>query len=303
MSHFSILVVGDVDYQMAPFHEYECDGINDKFVVDVEVSREEILKSYEKYDNKDEQGNHTRTLEEFMRYWYGNDDTPVLESVDEINTDKEEQKWGYFLKDGDTLRYFRHTNPNSFYDYYGNGYDAFKLKNSDDWVNHAKKKDIDFDAMFDIKEQKARTRYRLAISYLGGTPTLEHTWASLAEKFSPSDGSEPTMTKDVAKVIYDSQEFVKKWDKIPARDRMDLVGIFGGVDEFCCTEDEYVASQSIHALSFGWVRNRKYVSNGDMGWWACVSNEKEPTSWDEEYKKFIESLPENVELTILDCHV
>lgn len=304
MSHFSILVVGDVDYQMAPFHEYECDGINDEFVVDVEVPQEEILKSYEKYDDKDEQGNHTRTLEEFMRYWYGSDNTPVLESVDEINTDCDEQKWGYFLKDGNTLRYFRHTNPNKFYDYYGTGYKAFKLKNSDEWVNNARKKDIDFEGMFKSREEKARAEYRGAIELLGGeTPTLEHTWASLVDKFCPSDGKEPTMTKDEAVAIYDAQEFVKKWNTVPMKERVEMFGIWGKVDDYCCTEDEFVRNQSIHALSFGFVRNRKYVSNGDMGWWAMVANEKNPISWDEEYERFIESLPANAELTMLDCHI
>ena len=84
---------------------------------------------------------------------------------------------------------------------------------------------------------------------------------------------------------------------------IDDVGFFGKVDDFAMSEDEYVASQSIHSLSFGYVINREYHSRGDMGWWAMVSNEKEPTTWDEEYKKFIESLPDDAELTMLDCHI
>ena len=304
MSHFSVLVVGDVDYQMAPFHEYECDGIDDEFVVDVEYPQEKILADYEKYDDKDEQGNHTRTLLEFIKYWYGGDNTPVLESKDEINTNRDEQKWGYILKDGDTYRYFRHTNPNKFYDYYGTGYKAFKLKNSDEWVNNARKKDIDFEAMFKNKEEKARATYRLAIEKLGGVvPTLDHTWASLVDKYYPTDGSEPVLTKDEAMVIYNSQPDVVAWNKIPMGEKIENFGIFCNVDEFCCTEDEYVRNKSVHALSFGFVRDRKYVSNGDMGWWAMVANEKNPISWDEEYEKFIKSLPANAELTMLDCHI
>ena len=46
-----------------------------------------------------------------------------------------------------------------------------------------------------------------------------------------------------------------------------------------------------------------YLSNGDMGWWAIVSNEKDPNAWDKEYKEFIENLPEDAELTMLDCHI
>jgi hypothetical protein len=47
MSHFTVLVVGDVDYNLAPFHEFECTGLNDEFVVDVhqlDERREQYLK-------------------------------------------------------------------------------------------------------------------------------------------------------------------------------------------------------------------------------------------------------------------
>ena len=48
MSHFSVLVVGDVDYNMAPFHEFECDGIDDEFIQDLDVT-EEAKSGYKKY--------------------------------------------------------------------------------------------------------------------------------------------------------------------------------------------------------------------------------------------------------------
>ena len=45
MSHFAVLVVGDVDYNMAPFHEFECDGIDDEFIKDIDTT-EECKESY-----------------------------------------------------------------------------------------------------------------------------------------------------------------------------------------------------------------------------------------------------------------
>lgn len=36
MTHFSVLVVGDVDEQLAPFHEFECTGTEDEFVLDID---------------------------------------------------------------------------------------------------------------------------------------------------------------------------------------------------------------------------------------------------------------------------
>ena len=37
MSHFTVMVVGDdVDYQLAPFHEFECTGVDDEFVQNID---------------------------------------------------------------------------------------------------------------------------------------------------------------------------------------------------------------------------------------------------------------------------
>lgn len=42
---------------------------------------------------------------------------------------------------------------------------------------------------------------------------------------------------------------------------------------------------------------------GEMGWWAIVANEKEQDSWEEEFKKAIEKLGNDVLVTLVDCHI
>ena len=42
---------------------------------------------------------------------------------------------------------------------------------------------------------------------------------------------------------------------------------------------------------------------GKMGWWAIVTNEKEQDSWEEEFKKAIEKLGNDVLVTLVDCHI
>lgn len=50
MSHFSVLVIGDdVEQQLAPFHEYECTGHFDEYVVPVS----ELEETLEKYNSDD----------------------------------------------------------------------------------------------------------------------------------------------------------------------------------------------------------------------------------------------------------
>ena len=49
--------------------------------------------------------------------------------------------------------------------------------------------------------------------------------------------------------------------------------------------------------------NGVWHDKGEMGWWAMVSNEKEQYSWEEEFKNFIKDLDDEVEVTVVDCHI
>lgn len=39
MSHFSVLVIGDdIEKQLAPYHEFECTGIDDEYVQEIDIT-------------------------------------------------------------------------------------------------------------------------------------------------------------------------------------------------------------------------------------------------------------------------
>lgn len=322
MSHFNVLVVGDVDYNMAPFHEFECDGRDDEFIKTIDITdrlRKEFEEAKAQYakelaEGADEQttkysfkGN---TFRDYLENYHG---LHFAESADKVDTSSgEKHKYGYFYPvEGteDDFRAFNRTNPDHFYDYYYDGWKGFLLKEKDEdgkdqWTNLARKKDIDFERMWVTEEEKARALYRKVIDAIGFVPKLKRPWKSLIPLFSPDDGSTPQMTKKEVCAIYDRQKAVKAFEKAKKEGRItyDDVGIFGMVDNFAMSEDEYVTSRHIHALTFGWVKDRKYVSNGNMGWWAIVTDKKDPNEWDKEYKSFIESLDDDDLLTIVGCH-
>ena len=323
MSHFNVLVVGDVDYNMAPFHEFECDGIDDEFVQTIDVTDdykkefEEAKAQYAKEvaEGADEKATRYsfkgKTFREFIEKYNG---IHFAESVDKLDlTSHEKHKFRYFLPvEGaeDDFRVFKRTNPNKFYDYYGKGWKGLLLKEKgengkDQYVNEAYKRDVDFERMWKKREEEVRANYRKVIQAIGFVPKLNRPWESLIPLFAPDDGSEPQMTKKEASTIYERQKAVKAFGKA-LKDGLisyDDVGIFGLVDEYAMSEDEFVESKHIHALVFGWVKDREYHSEGDMGWWAFVSNEKEPKSWDKEYMDFINSLDDDDFLTIVNCHI
>ena len=47
----------------------------------------------------------------------------------------------------------------------------------------------------------------------------------------------------------------------------------------------------------------EWHERGTMGWWAIVINEKDEQSWDAEFKKFVNSLEDDVYVTLVDCHI
>jgi len=42
---------------------------------------------------------------------------------------------------------------------------------------------------------------------------------------------------------------------------------------------------------------------GQMGWWACVSNEKDSDTWKKEFNDFINSVDDEDFIVLVDCHI
>lgn len=53
--------------------------------------------------------------------------------------------------------------------------------------------------------------------------------------------------------------------------------------------------------SFAFLRDGKWASEGDMGWWACVSNAN--PCWPDDFQSLIADVPDDWFLTVLDCHI
>ena len=48
----------------------------------------------------------------------------------------------------------------------------------------------------------------------------------------------------------------------------------------------------------------EWHERGEMGWWACVSNEKDKDAWETEYRNAVKALAdEDICVTVVDCHI
>jgi hypothetical protein len=57
------------------------------------------------------------------------------------------------------------------------------------------------------------------------------------------------------------------------------------------------------AATFAVLHDGEWHEQGEMGWWAIVTNEKEPDDWNAEFERIIASLDPDDELTVVDCHI
>jgi len=66
---------------------------------------------------------------------------------------------------------------------------------------------------------------------------------------------------------------------------------------------EWMKNNNKSIVPFALVNNGKWYKRGEMGWWACVSNEKGKDEWENEFNKLFDSIPDDSLITIVDCHI
>lgn len=68
--------------------------------------------------------------------------------------------------------------------------------------------------------------------------------------------------------------------------------------------EQYIAGQVAEAfITFAVIKDGKWFERGKMGWWACVSGEKDPETWVSQFNNLLESLPFGTQITVVDCHI
>lgn len=381
MSHFTVLVIGEnPEKQLAPYHEFECTGENDEYVLDIDVTEETKEEYLEQEETRivDENGTHYDTLHSkfhrepteeekkiigdvtesggvegiIYRYDDWNDGEgkrikvyELPEGYKEVEMEVSEfmsfrdylseyegredfvpfgsspdyekaHKFGYVLlgKNGEVEKVIRRTNPNNKWDWYllgGRWTGYFKLKEgatgvvgkpgimtalpAENCVDQAYKRDIDFESMYQQAEKDAGIRYDMIAALFPDNkiPKLEKSWKEILEM--PGEG------RDNRK-LYHSQESVKAWNA--ALSKKNLSPFSYDIDKYQYTRDEYIARARRYAVAtFAVIKDGIWYEKGEMGWWGCVSDEKDPEKWCEEFEKLLASVSDDTLLSVYDCHI
>lgn len=284
MSHFCLLVVGEnVAEQLRPFHEFECTGIDDEFVVDVDQTadvQEHVLRD---------------GLQDALE-WFGLESKCV---ASETEVDRERiHRYGYaVVRDGVLVKAVDRTNPNKKWDWWveGGRYAGRLLLKTGEEANTALIGDIDFKAMRARKEEEAREWWNRVRAWLGDAPEPD-SWETVLERnLGNVDAAREEYNRQPALYAYaKAAQANHAW---PWLESDEWERAYKPVER---TIDHYRR----RALSaFAVLKDGNWHECGGMGWWGIVRDEKDPDEWQRQVDSLVESLSPDTRITMVDCHI
>lgn len=299
MSHFTVLVIGnDYEAQLAPFHQFECTGINDEYVQDIDIT-DDARAGFARSGDKE-------SFAEYVAGYYGTKLVPFGELPDTEGA----HMYGYALADadGEVTKVVDRTNPNRRWDWYqlgGRWSGFFRLKpgaegivgahgvmgscrnDGPEFCDQAKKRDIDFEGLRSEAALEAERDWDMAWSLRNGSAW--ETWPTLRERLGVEAAREIYHQQPTLLAVKASEPFLRWYE---------------GLDDLLQPRDVYVQRARDNAIStFAVLKDGKWHERGRMGWWACVSDEKDEGDWNREFNALLDSLPDDTTLSVVDCHI
>jgi hypothetical protein len=154
-------------------------------------------------------------------------------------------------------------------------------------ADQALKRDIDFDLLKHESRYEAIKTYDLFEEFVAKYPSFKG-WSHFRD----------SMEIDEARAAYRNQSGYTE-----------LNNLFGFTmacmfDKLSIGREKYIKQQEASAfVTFAVIKDGKWYERGDMGWWGCVSDEKDKDVWNEEFMNLIESVPDDTLLSVVDCHI
>jgi len=293
MSHFTVLVTGDHERALQPFHEFECTGTNDAFVVAVDQTE----------DTRAQHAEHIKEGGEyplFRDYVVNYHEVPVVDHGAEPDTD-DEHKFGYATlnESGEVTGVFRRTNPNSKWDWWqvGGRWHGKLLTKEGMRVDQALAGDIDWTGMIASTSKDAGAAFDKIHSVLAGREV-----ASWAQTLLRRDAGEFDIGG--ARAFYDGQEAVKDLIRHGAIDIWDGANTLSKVLA-AADRDSYVKLEGeTNATTFAMLHDGKWYERGSMGWFGMSSDTPESTAdYTTQFWAIARALPPDTQVTVVDCHI
>lgn len=332
MSHFTVLVVGsNPEDQLAPFDE------NLEVPKYVEYTREQLIekarKEIQEYDiqtyqhfKKDPEKYKARCAGNPGHIKYLEEEFPLKLKFNEEQLYEEATKYYEKSDLGLNGEVYSTCNPKAKWDWYslgGRWAGKFLLKKErfgkqghhrakdfdpsvadlpENRVDQAYKKDIDFESMENEAAEKAAKEYDKVMEIFGDAPKLK-TWNEYLK-----DRDAGLIEIDEAREAYHNQTRIKLAEKFCENNKIEFNELFGDFfveyDVYNLDRDAFIEMRKVQEIStFAVLMNNQWYERGSMGWWGAVSDEQDQVTWNLEFKKLLDSIPDDTLLSVYDCHI
>jgi hypothetical protein len=296
MSHFLTLVIGDdVTSQLAPYHEYECDGVRDQYVKRISVL-DELKKDYELCREKGRLPPDCKCFEDYVRMDHSDEMIPQgQESPTDSNC------YCIVNEKGEIIDAIRWTNPNAQWDYWciGGRYSNIYVNKDGDPICEEQKKEFAFDAMRERAVQEAAERYD-KVRQFTECKTWE-PWESVFERFAKSEENTGKDPVAAARAFYFAQESIQA---INAHPDFKWVWNMRNIDRFLMDRDEFITChRNRAAVPYAVVKDGKWYAQGEVGWFGSDNRTCTEDEWNKQFNDILDALPDDTLLTVVDCHI
>lgn len=253
------------------------------------------------YLERDVKRSEVESLVEFIESYYG--------------WTTRRDKYGYIIlsQDGTLKQAIDRTNPNAKWDWWtvGGRWSGFLTpkKGSEfekgapglmgseansDGADVIRKGDVDFESMRNDAGFLAGAEWDKVRSIVGDTISEFVTWEKFRDEIHKGN-------IDRARDAYHSQKAILAIREAAKTDRA-LMWV--DVAEFLESREKHVEQARNNATcTFAFVKDGQWVERGEMGWFACVSNETDKSEWAAAFSKMLDELPDSSWLTVVDCHI
>lgn len=284
MSHFCLMVVGDnVEKQLQPFHEFECTGINDEYVKDVDQT-DEVRERIEK-----------EGLDDGLD-WFGLKER-VVTSEEEVDR-ASKHKYGYaVVRDGVLVKAVDRTNPDKQWDWWviGGRYAGRLLLKTGGEADTALVGDIDFKAMLARQEQYGREWWEESRKAVGVAPEPD-SWDTVAERnLGNTDAAREEYNTQPALVAY--RKYAAEHRLMPWLEPEEWRRVYQPIERTL----DYYRRRKLSA--FAVLKDGQWYERGRMGWFGVVFDEKDEDEWQRQFDALVESLSPETRITMVDCHI
>lgn len=223
----------------------------------------------------------------------------------------EKAKWDWYQLGGRWNGYFRVKSADPTTGVIGDaGVFGDSRKDFSSRADQTTKGNIDIEAMMAEDAAEARKRYQTVLRCFDGSiPKIDIPWST----FIDENGPYKDMDWDERREKYHSQPALKRLASVREAVSNGTIKVdeeyqhlfhFIDLEDYNCSEDEYARRFANSALStFALVKDGEWYEKGEMGWWACVSNEMDQAEWNKKVMELFNSLSDDTLVSVFDCHI